>query len=292
MNIFINNNKKIICPVCESKNLCPYKIGTSFELTKCIKCNLVFSSITPTEEDISKYYEKYAYEGISELSPITTIRFHEWLAKFESFRKLNNILDVGCGRGEFLEEAQKIGWNVIGSEYSETAVKILKEKKIPTISGDIVEYLTDKYFDVIVSIEVIEHLRTPLQNIEKMFSLLRPGGLLFLTTPNRKSLTGLIIKSRWRVFEYPEHLFYFSIGSMEKLLIKVGFREIKIITTGISPTAIKNGIFKKDKTTLQSEEEFRGKTESNIFFAFLKKTINLLLNIFKKGDTLKIWAVK
>lgn len=292
MNRDLVNIKKTCCPVCENNNLQPYKIGTDFELSKCTKCKLVFSPVVPTNEELAKYYEKYAYEGVSELSPITTIRFREWLEKFESFRKLNKILDVGCGRGEFLEEAQKFGWNVTGSEYSETAVNILKAKNITVISGDIEEYLTTDYFDVIVSIEVIEHLKNPLQNTNKMFSLLRPGGLLFLTTPNRKSLTGLIIKSSWRVFEYPEHLFYFSFRSMHKTLKIAGFSNVKIITTGISPAAIKNGLLKKNKTNLRSEESFREKTESKGLFVVLKKGINFSLNLFKLGDTLKIWAIK
>lgn len=286
------NIKKNCCPICGNKKLNPYKIGTDFELSKCAKCKLVFSPVVPTDEELSKYYEKYAYEGVSELSPITTIRFREWLKKFERFRKLNKILDVGCGRGEFLEEAQKFGWNVTGSEYSETAVNILKAKNITVISGDIEEYSTTDYFDVIVSIEVVEHLKNPLQNVNKMFSLLRPGGLLFLTTPNRKSLTGVIIKSRWRVFEYPEHLFYFSCNSMNSMLVKTGFSDVKIKTTGISPAAIKNGILRKGKTNLKSEENFREKTESKGVFILLKKGINILLNVFKKGDTLKVWAIK
>jgi SAM-dependent methyltransferase len=79
-------------------------IPASF-LVRCKSCGFIFCSEIPSNDELEKFYSRYP---VSEsLSALTAKRYDEWLDKFESFRKLNTILDVGCGDGYFLERAIK-----------------------------------------------------------------------------------------------------------------------------------------------------------------------------------------
>lgn len=65
-------------------------------------------------------------------------------------------------------------------------------------------------FDVIVSLEVIEHLPDPHYYIEKFEKLLRKGGALYMTTPNFNSLSRHILGSNWNNIVFPETLYVIS----------------------------------------------------------------------------------
>src|SRR5438477_307238 len=95
------------CPVCNSNNIYPLSGYEKAFLIKCKSCSFVFSKLIPTEQELSDYYKAYPY--FNSISPVTIKRFNELLDQLEKYRKTNNILDVGCGEGFFLEEAMKRG---------------------------------------------------------------------------------------------------------------------------------------------------------------------------------------
>ena len=78
-------------------------------LTRCSDCGFVFSSRIPSTQELISYYEGYGRNDY--LSPITIKRYHEILDQFESSRKTNKLLDLGCGIGYFLEVAKQRGWD-------------------------------------------------------------------------------------------------------------------------------------------------------------------------------------
>ncbi len=125
-----------------------------------------------------------AYDRTSYFSPITRKRYEEWLDMFEPFRKTGNILDIGCGYGFFLEVAKEKGWNVFGLEVSERASEDCKSKGITMFSGELKDApFTPESFDIIISIEVIEHLIDPDGFLKGAHKLLREGGGMYVTTP-------------------------------------------------------------------------------------------------------------
>lgn len=152
-----------------------------------MNCNLVFSNIKPENEEIEEVYMSYGRNDY--LSEVTIKRYHELLDKFEKFRKTNRILDVGCGIGYFLEVAKERGWEVYGTEFTDNAVEICKSKGIIMHKGVVEpEMFEEGFFDVITSIEVVEHLWEPAKDIKMLNKYLRKGGVLYITTPNFDSM--------------------------------------------------------------------------------------------------------
>jgi 2-polyprenyl-3-methyl-5-hydroxy-6-metoxy-1,4-benzoquinol methylase len=261
---------------------------------KCRRCGLVCADVLPSDELLFDYYHSYpSYDKVSDL---TLVRYHEILDKLEPFRKTNNLLEAGCGFGFFLEEARKRDWNVFGTELSETALQECRRKGLNVSESP--DYLLRNYhekFDAIVSIEVIEHLADPIKEVTVYRELISSGGALYITTPNYNSLSRRLLNTRWNVILYPEHIYYFTLTSLNKILVKNGFEKVKEETSGFSHARLIYAFRSKrgDKNLNEydyneKDRELRDAIEKTIILRLIKKTINIMLTIFKAGDTLKI----
>lgn len=285
-------NKHEKCIVCNSNKL--KKLNKYYNkkgLIKCKNCGFVFMEQIPTEAELNEYYSSYAYEGEQYLSPLTVNSYNATLNEFEKYKKTNNLLDVGCGRGFFLEEAKKRGWNVYGTEYSDAAIKLLNSKGITTFQGKIADFnIPVNEFDIITSFEVIEHINSPNEDLKAINKLLRKGGLFYCTTPNFNSFMRYYLKTDYNVICYPEHLSYYTKKTLNKVVVQNGFKNIKFLSTGISLTRLKVSKNNSDEKMIEennSDEKLRQKLNSKNYLRLAKKIVNKLLTIFNLGLTLK-----
>ncbi len=231
--------KKSICTACASNEILPLKGYEDSYLVKCTECDFVFTSKTPTEQELIEHYNQYARNDY--LPPLTIKRYNELLDEMEKYRKTNNLLDVGSGMGYFLEEAKKRGWNVYGTEFTNEAIKICEGKGISMKKGMLnSEWYSPSFFDAITSFEVIEHINTPQIELENTAKLLRKGGLFYCTTPNFNSASRYYLKNKWNNICYPEHLSYYTVGTIVKLFKEYKLSPQKTLTTGVSLTRIKS----------------------------------------------------
>ncbi|MCB9194905.1 MAG: class I SAM-dependent methyltransferase [Flavobacteriales bacterium] len=285
------------CFVCDGKNL--KQLGeyyTVHQLVKCRSCGFVFNEKIPTLEVLNKHYAQYSYSSEGYLSPLTIESYSKLLDEFEKFRQTGRILDVGCGRGWFLEEARKRGWEVYGTEYSDKAIEICSAKGIKMLQGEIDSSKFEvKDFDVITSFEVIEHINNPNDDLKEIATLLRTGGLFYCTTPNFNSIMRYYLGTKYNVIDYPEHLSYYSKSTLNYVLKKNGLRRAKFLTTGISITRIKkskNNSDEKYVSKTSSDEVLREKIATRWYLSVAKSLVNFLLTITSTGMTLKAYYIK
>lgn len=261
-----------------------------FSLSQCSNCSFVFTTNIPTKEEITSYYNTN-YELTSYLSPITVIRYNTILDGFEKFKKTGNLLDVGAGCGFFLEIAKQRGWNAIGTELTDQAIEQCENKGLTMFKGEIQDIdFGDLEFDIVLSIEVIEHINNPIEYVQKCGSILRKGGLFYLTTPNFNSYLRYRLKENYNVIEYPNHLCYFTRKTLKKLFTDNGFSTSKMETTGISLTRLRTSKGKSDQefvSETSDDEMIRYKIERNKTLRIGKRFANAILNLFKIGDSLK-----
>ena len=265
-------------------------------LCKCGKCGFVFMERIPTRDELNNHYSQYSYSSEGYLSPLTIESYDHLLDEFEKYRATNRIMDVGCGRGWFLEQAKKRGWEVVGTEYSETAVSLCESKGIHTKLGKLDPASFERGdFDVITSFEVIEHINNPKEELTNIKKLLRSGGLFYCTTPNFNSLNRYYLKAEYNIIEYPEHLSYYTAKTLNDVARKNGLKPIKTLTTGISITRIKTSQNTGSEALISkesSDERIRQRISSNLLLKVSKKIINRLLSITRTGMTLKGYYVK
>lgn len=135
------------------------------------------------------------------------------------------LLDVGCGGGRFLRRMQKRGWQVAGTDFDEQAARKVRERYgIETHVGDLPQCgLPAASFDAITLSQAIEHLYDPQATLRECLRLLKPGGLLVMTTPNARSLGATEFGANWRGWEAPRHLHLFTVASLRSLTQQAGF---------------------------------------------------------------------
>ncbi len=285
-------NKHNHCLICSSNNLTILPNFQKDYLVQCISCKFVFCNRIPTNVELLIHYKKYKRGNL--LSPITLMRYNELLDNFEQFRQTNNILDIGCGDGYFLDAAKNRGWNVYGTEFTDEAIEILDSKGIKSNQGKLeTSNYHNEMFDVITSFEVLEHINNPNEECNSIYKILRKKGLIYVTTPNFNSFSRYFLK-HWNIIEYPEHLSYYTPRTINKLFKINGFFKSKIETTGIHINRFRQstGTIQSDGTYGTMEESLRSKTETKIIFKIFKKIANKILDILKKGDSLKAWYIK
>jgi 2-polyprenyl-3-methyl-5-hydroxy-6-metoxy-1,4-benzoquinol methylase len=142
--------------------------------------------------------------------------------------QLPSLLDVGCGNGKFLKIAAECGWRAVGVDPDPRAVEKAKELGLEVYEGGI-EVIQQKrvLFDCVCLSHVIEHVHNPTSMLTDCFHLLKPGGTLWLETPNINSFGHGIYRDAWRGIETPRHLVIFNKMSLIRTLQRVGFENVQ-----------------------------------------------------------------
>ncbi|NMF88458.1 class I SAM-dependent methyltransferase [Aromatoleum petrolei] len=137
------------------------------------------------------------------------------------------LLDVGCGNGQFLSMAREMGWNAEGVDFDECAVNAARSAGLQVRLGGIELFDGERErYDVITLSHVIEHIHDPIDLLGRIHRLLKPGGILWLETPNLSSAGHRLYGPNWRGLEPPRHLVLFNATSLCSVLYKAGFSHI------------------------------------------------------------------
>ncbi len=278
------------CLICGSEKLKTLDKFQNVELCQCGDCDFVFCKQIPSKDELIDFYTQN-YDRTRYFSPITQKRYEELLDYFERYRKTNKILDIGAGYGFFLEIAKAKGWEVYGTELSSEATADCEKKGITMFNGEL-ENCTFEIgsFDVIVSIECLEHLNNPNAYAKKAHELLRKGGIFYLTTPNFNSYLRYRLGDRYDVIEYPNHLSYYTRKTLRRLFERNNFKTLKIESTGMSITRLRTskGVSNQEYVSETSDDEMiRYRIEKNAGLRLSKRIVNGFLNMFKVGVSLK-----
>ncbi len=276
------------CLLCDSNRLSTLHGYEKDFLSRCLSCGFVFSVLIPSYTELLEVYAKYSRSN--SISPITIDRYNVLLRFFESYRLNNTIIDIGAGDGHFIGLAKQNHWKAYATEFDDDAVKLCQEKEVLVHKGklDPSHYQSD-YFDVIYSSEVIEHINNPIEEVINFHTILREGGLVYVTSPNFNALSRRLLKHKWNIFNYPEHLCYYTPKTLNKLFTDHGFKKIQIQTTGISPARFFKSLNTKTNTSeeISNDEVLREKIEKRLYLQWIKKILNALLNFTKSGDAMK-----
>jgi SAM-dependent methyltransferase len=144
------------------------------------------------------------------------------------------VLDVGCGTGDLLEELRQKGCEAYGVEYNPSSVEVCVKKGLDVRCGNFIDTdLQEGFFDVAILWHVLEHLPSPRKALEKALRILKPGGKLFIYSPNAKSYVARIFGIYWYAWQLPFHFYHFDVRSIQRVTRECGFDIHKIRT--ISP---------------------------------------------------------
>jgi len=218
-----------------------------FRLVRCSRCGLIRQNPRLAWASLQSYYpEGYISHprlAKDEKNPIKRWdkRYGPWkrLRAVQRYQPGGRLLEVGCGSGQFLEEALRTGkWTVVGVEPSPHAASYARQR----LGGQIYQGrfseidLAAESFDAIVLWNVLEHLESPVDDLRHAVRLLKAGGWLAFSIPNLDSLEARIFGPYWVGWDLPRHLYLFPRQALEEILDEVGLKvaEYRCISSSYS----------------------------------------------------------
>ena len=218
-----------------------------FDVIECETCGFKHIVPIPTDEELDVYYRNQFYDEDKpgyfdhhrENLEWWNAVYDERYTLFEEYlpTERRRILDVGSGPGYFLKLGKERNWKTLGIEPSVQAFNHAKSLGLEIVN----EFLSETSikglgkFDAIYINSVLEHLPEPKKTVNICYQLLNPGGLLFICVANEYNPLQQILRNYsnyqpwWLV--PPQHINYFSINSIRKLVTSCEFEIMNSTTT-------------------------------------------------------------
>jgi SAM-dependent methyltransferase len=203
----------------------------TFELARCPTCR--YSFIVDPRTDYDALYDREYYRGKGadpnfdyeqELDDPRTLRAYEWRSILEIVEHLRGgitdirWLDFGSGLGGLVRYGRSRGIEIYGLDEGYAAER-MRQDGVPALTPAELDAAAGS-FDVITAVEVLEHLVEPMPALLQIATLLRPGGLFFLTTGNAAPFRGRL--AEWTYVHPDVHVGYFEPTTLELAFRSVG----------------------------------------------------------------------
>lgn len=213
------------CLAC-GHNLKEYGKVSSKEILKCSYCGL--GKTNRLNEQGGNYHRDPAY--IEEETLFKNI-FQKRANIINKLTDSGKALEVGCSTGILLSLLREKGWRVQGIEVSKLAAEAAKKRGIYVILQPFEKYKFNEKFDLVIFNHTLEHLQNPKDVVEKSYKLLNKNGLIYIDLPNFGGSSAKILGVKWPMLLPKEHLWNFSLKSLEILLRDIGFNIIYVERT-------------------------------------------------------------
>lgn len=201
------------------------------------------------------------------------------------------LLDVGCALGFMLQEAISAGWEAWGVETSKFAAEYASAHTGCTVNAGTLENAAfpSESFEVVTLMDVIEHVAEPRPLLSEIYRILRPGGGLFIVTPNFGSLFVRLYGLRAYGIWPDQHVVYFQPSTISRVLNAVGFRKVVAGTKDFYAENVKTLVRGEEKV---ASANIKSAFSSHRLLGRIRQLANALLMRIPVGDKLIVFAQK
>ena len=293
------------CIVCQSSDapLCfqtrdrHYGIQGEFNVVRCNQCGLAHLDPIPTADELSSFYARdyYAYQpmrrriGLMDFAKKmlrTRIKTHN-----PKFLAPGEFLDIGCGSGEYLQQMRTKGWSVRGVEPSAFGAQEGRQSGLDIFNGTLLDakFATNS-FDYVRSNHSFEHMPNPVEVLNEIYRILKPGGKLFIGIPNIDSIPYRIFGRYWWYLGVPVHTYSFSVSTISTLMRRSGF-VIDIVHFNSNYASLL-GSFQIYCNRNNGRTSTEGWLIKNPVLMFGTNIVTRALDLMRQGDAIEVIARK
>ncbi|MGY3576850.1 class I SAM-dependent methyltransferase [Bradyrhizobium sp. USDA 4504] len=229
-----------LCPICRyAQTQIRYEVA-GYDIWRCPECATDFVYPVPNAAELTALYDREdwfeggerggysSYDGQTDPAPQWLVRL---LDRFKGVAGSQRILDIGSAYGTHLDLAYQKGWACYGVEPSAHARRICRERHPQLYVTATVDDVPATTFDLILLLDVIEHVADPYEVLFKLFSrgAVTPNTVFAITTPNSRSSSAVQGGADWAYCHPPSHLVFYSGASFEVLLKTLRFRDVEVV---------------------------------------------------------------
>jgi 2-polyprenyl-3-methyl-5-hydroxy-6-metoxy-1,4-benzoquinol methylase/spore coat polysaccharide biosynthesis predicted glycosyltransferase SpsG len=242
------------CPSCGSSSRQGLYRDAAKSFFRCSSCGMVYMMrFTPGRENpykesyfFDEYRKQYGKTYLEDWPALTALAERR-LDTIESLARASlgrarglSVLDVGCAYGPFLAAAKARGQEPYGLDASEEAAGyVRRELGLPAASGDFLDGTTASTFggpfDALTMWYVIEHFDRLDKALRNAAALVRPGGVLALSTPSLEGASGRFDRELFFARSPEDHFTVWEPSRAKAILKTYGFRVERIRVTGSHP---------------------------------------------------------
>jgi SAM-dependent methyltransferase len=207
---------------------------------KCTGCRLGVLDPRPDPAELGQLYrESYFVSHYEKVLPPGSDGMRRRLSQerhrvdfFRRHKMAGKVLDIGSGRGYFLEACRLRGYEVVGFDVSDDAAASVRDTfGIEVKTGEMREDLfAPGTLDVVTMWHALEHTPDPRVPLRLAWKWLSPDGVLAVDVPNHESTDARKIGNAWDGWSLPYHFFHFTPSSLDGLLARTGFRSLEAKT--------------------------------------------------------------
>lgn len=197
--------------------------------------------------------------------------------------KKGKVLDIGCSNGVFLDIFKEKGWETFGVEPSASGVEAIK--KGHKVSRKYFEkaMFPKNYFDLVLMNHTLEHVEDADAVLQKIYSILKKNGVLFIDVPNAGGLGSKILKDKWPYRLPLEHNYQFTRKSLGEKIVSAGFK--------ILHWESRSGLFEFDSPALEIYQSFTG-FKKRFFSNLINLPYSVFVTLLNSGDSMSFIARK
>lgn len=238
-----------------------------FYLVQCPRCKIIYLHPLPQPEQISSFYPESYYENTPYRRKKILRRAARFSQRLQQYINYKNtacfqknvlsrvflviyrwfilsadeifltewapgarILDIGCGQGDFLLLANRLGWDTYGVEPNTVAVTTARMMGLKVYAGELSRvHFSDNFFQVIRLHHVLEHIYDPIAVMKEIRRIIREDGCLMITVPNIQSLGFKVFNKFWWNLDLPRHIFLYCPQTLAFLAEKTGFQLLRLV---------------------------------------------------------------
>ena len=227
------------CHLCSGTSRTVLRVEKGHRIVECDNCHLRYlypqPSLAETEELYSEHYFESedalgrGYTGYTAQADNLRATFRDRLRYLPAPPGGRKLLDVGAAAGFFVEQARLAGWDAEGIEPSKWAAAYARDMVGVPVREGILDATSHpaNTFDIVTFWEVIEHLPDPRGFLQQVARVAKPGGLVYLSTPDSSSTVARMLGRNWLGWrKVPEHLFFFDRKRLMQLLEQTGLEVV------------------------------------------------------------------